>query len=105
MFSKFKKAIQSGLYNCGLFNNIHFKDTYTSRLAGESQEALQQRVFLRSAQWLIDHLHGIVTVKVITRDTLPGLPGENQILVLSFFTIPLYFLQLASISLYRYGCM
>ena len=94
MFSKFKRALQSGLFNCGLFNNIHFQDTYTPRLAGESLEDLQQRVFLRSAQWLINHLHGIATVKVITHYPLSDLPKANQVLVLFSSTNHLYFLWL-----------
>ena len=78
---KFNKALRSGLFNCGLFNNIHFKDTYTPRLAGESVEALQQRLFLRSVQWLINHLQGIATVKVIVHSAIPSLPEANQVLV------------------------
>lgn len=80
-FVKVKKALQSGLFNCGVFNNIHFQHTYTARLAGEDLEAYRQRAFLKSAHWLMDHLKDEVTVIILTTDLIPSIPKESQVIV------------------------
>ena len=80
-FVKVKKAVQSGLFNCGVFNNIHFQHTYTSRLAGEDLEAYRQRAFIRSAQWLMNHLKDEAIVIILTADLLPSIPKESQVIV------------------------
>lgn len=76
-----KKAIQSGLYNCGLFSNTHFISTSILRSAGESLSAYESRCFVTSARWLLDHLRGVAPVKILTDELLPDLPLDDQLLV------------------------
>lgn len=76
-----KKAIQSGLYNCGFFSNTHFVSTSILRSAGESLSAYESRCFVTSARWLLEHLRDVAPVKVLTDDPLPDLPLDDQLLV------------------------
>lgn len=76
-----KKAIQSGLYNCGFFSNTHFTSTSILRSAGESLSAYESRCFVTSARWLLEHLRDVAPVKVLTDEPLPDLPLADQLLV------------------------
>ena len=76
-----RRAILSGLYNCGLFNNTHFMDTFTLRNAGETSEAFEIARFVKSATWMVDHLKDIASVKVLVDTLIPGIEQEDQILV------------------------
>lgn len=80
-FVRIRRAILSGLYNCGLFNNIHFISTFTLRNTRETSEAYEAARFLKSALWMIDHLKDVGTVKVLVDTLIPGIEKEDQILV------------------------
>ncbi len=82
-FVRMRRAILSGLYNCGLFNNMHFVDTFTLRNAGETSETFEVSRFVKSATWMIDHLKDIASVKVLVDTLIPGIEQEDQILVSS----------------------
>lgn len=80
-FVRLRRAILSGLYNCGLFNNVHFAETFTLRNAGETSESYETARFVKSATWIIDHLKDIASVKVLVDTLIPGMNIEDQILV------------------------
>ena len=82
-FVRMKKAIQSGLYNCGLFTNTHFISTSILRSAGESLSAYESRCFVTSARWLLDHLRGVAPMKILTDETerrVHGLLCDRRVL-------------------------
>lgn len=97
------------MYNCSLFNDLHFNETflalnrfhlsYSYAEGSESASAFSERRFVRSATWYLQHVQSAcgkalsernATIRVLSDEMIAGLPASCTTLVcslrlLSFF--------------------